>query len=87
MISIRDGGLTVISPIDGTPAAKVGIKAQDKIVKIGEESTVNMLPDGGAEIIMGEATDCTASSNAGKCCVITSLFLKSSKRTREPISI
>ena len=42
VISIRDGALTVISPVDGTPAARTGIRAQDTIVRIGEESTVNM---------------------------------------------
>lgn len=42
VISIRDGGLTVMSPIPGTPAAKKGIKARDKIVRIGDASTVNM---------------------------------------------
>jgi len=42
VISIRDGSLTVISPIEGTPASRAGIKTKDKIVKIGEESTVNM---------------------------------------------
>ena len=38
-IGIRDGVLTVIAPIDGTPAAKAGLKAGDKIVKIDEEVT------------------------------------------------
>jgi carboxyl-terminal processing protease len=42
VISIRDGALTIISPIGGTPASRAGLKAKDKIVKIGEESTVNM---------------------------------------------
>ena len=42
VISVRDGSLTVISPIAGTPAARAGLKAKDRIVKIGEESTVNM---------------------------------------------
>ncbi|MEE8410549.1 MAG: MXAN_5808 family serine peptidase, partial [Myxococcota bacterium] len=42
VISIRDGALTIISPIGGTPASRAGLKARDKIVKIGEESTVNM---------------------------------------------
>lgn len=42
VISIRDGRLTVISPIEGTPASRSGLKAQDTIVKIGEESTINM---------------------------------------------
>jgi carboxyl-terminal processing protease len=42
VISIRDGQLTVISPIDGTPAARKGIQSRDRIVRIGEESTINM---------------------------------------------
>ncbi len=42
VISIRDDELTVISPIEGTPASRQGLKAGDKIVRIGEESTVNM---------------------------------------------
>ena len=41
VIAIRDGALTVIAPLDDTPASRAGIKAGDKIVKIGEESTVN----------------------------------------------
>jgi carboxyl-terminal processing protease len=54
VISIRDGALTVISPIDGTPADKAGVKAQDKIVKIGEESTVNMGLDEAVERLRGK---------------------------------
>ena len=42
VISVRDGNLTVISPIEGTPAARKGIKSRDQIMRIGEESTVNM---------------------------------------------
>ncbi len=38
-IAIRDGWLTVIAPIEGTPADKAGIMAGDKIVKIDDEST------------------------------------------------
>jgi len=45
-ISIRDGILTVVSPIEGTPAFRVGIKPGDKIIKIEDESTLDMtLPD------------------------------------------
>jgi len=33
-ITIRDGVVTVISPIDGTPAHKAGIKAGDRIIKV-----------------------------------------------------
>lgn len=54
VISIRDGALTVISPIDGTPADRAGVKAQDKIVKIGEESTVNMGLDEAVERLRGK---------------------------------
>lgn len=38
-ISVRDSLLTVISPIAGTPAYEAGIKANDKILKINNEST------------------------------------------------
>ncbi len=39
-ITMRDGFVTVVSPIEGTPAYKAGIKAMDKIFKVdGEETT------------------------------------------------
>ena len=41
-ITIKDDVLTVVSPIEGTPAYKAGMKAGDKIVKIGEKSTKDM---------------------------------------------
>ena len=42
VVGLRDGILTVISPIEGTPAARVGMKAGDKIIEIDGESTINM---------------------------------------------
>ncbi|MCI0454015.1 MAG: S41 family peptidase [Candidatus Dadabacteria bacterium] len=42
VIGIRDGQLTVIAPIEGTPAYDVGIRPNDRIVQIEYESTVNM---------------------------------------------
>ncbi|HVY55826.1 MAG TPA: MXAN_5808 family serine peptidase [Thermodesulfobacteriota bacterium] len=42
VIGVRDGALTVISPIEGTPAHRAGIEPNDKIVQIGNESTINM---------------------------------------------
>lgn len=42
VIGIRDGDLTVISPIEGTPAYRKGIKPNDKIIQIENESTINM---------------------------------------------
>ncbi|HIJ59658.1 MAG TPA: S41 family peptidase [Nitrospirae bacterium] len=41
-IGIKDGILTVIAPIEDTPAYKAGIKAGDKILKINNDSTKNM---------------------------------------------
>ncbi len=38
-IGIKDSVLTVIAPIEDTPAYKIGIKAGDKILKIDGEST------------------------------------------------
>ncbi len=38
-ITIKDGVLTIISPIEDTPAYKAGIKAGDQIVEIDGEST------------------------------------------------
>lgn len=42
VISIRDGMLTVIRPMPGTPADRAGLHRMDRIVRIGEESTMNM---------------------------------------------
>jgi carboxyl-terminal processing protease len=41
-IGIKDGILTVIAPIEDTPADKAGVKAGDKILKIAGESTREM---------------------------------------------
>ncbi len=42
VIGIRDGDLTVIAPLEGTPAYEAGVKAKDKIIQIGDEATINM---------------------------------------------
>lgn len=54
VISIRDGALTVISPIDDTPASRKGIKAGDKIVRIEDESTINMNLSEAVNMLRGE---------------------------------
>jgi carboxyl-terminal processing protease len=41
-ITIRKGILTIVSPIEDTPAFKAGLKSGDKIIRIEEESTENM---------------------------------------------
>ena len=41
-ITVKDGLLTVVTPIEDTPAWKAGIKANDRIVKINNELTREM---------------------------------------------
>lgn len=55
VISIRDGALAIISPIEGTPASRAGLRAKDKIVKIGEESTINMSLEEAVQRLRGKA--------------------------------
>ncbi len=42
VITIKDGQLTVIAPIEDTPAYRAGIRAGDRITQIEDESTINM---------------------------------------------
>jgi carboxyl-terminal processing protease len=41
-ITIKNGALTVVSPIEDTPAYKAGIKAGDQIIKIDDDFTKDM---------------------------------------------
>lgn len=52
-VGVKDGALTVIAPIEGTPADKAGIKAGDIILKINEESTISMTIDDAVGIMRG----------------------------------
>ncbi len=54
VISIRDGALTIISPIEDTPASRAGLNAQDQIIKINDESTVNMSLEEAVERLRGK---------------------------------
>lgn len=42
VITMEDGLLTVVSPIEGTPAYKAGVQAGDKIIKVDGEHTKDM---------------------------------------------
>ncbi|MDD5399791.1 MAG: S41 family peptidase [Sulfurimonas sp.] len=53
-VGIKDGAITVIAPIEGTPADKAGVKAGDIILKINNESTLNMTIDDAVAIMRGK---------------------------------
>lgn len=53
-IGMRDKILTVISPIEDTPAYKAGIKAGDKIIKIDGVSTANLTLDEAVKKLRGK---------------------------------
>ncbi len=53
-IGVRDGKLTIISPLTGTPASEAGLKARDHIVKIDDESTVSMTTQEAVSRIRGK---------------------------------
>ncbi len=54
-IGIKNNVLTVIAPIDDTPAAKAGLKPGDLIAKINGEDTSNMSVDTAVSKIRGQA--------------------------------
>jgi len=53
-IGIRKGVLTVIAPLEGTPAERAGLKAGDKILKINGKETENMSLEEAVSKIRGE---------------------------------
>lgn len=54
-IGEKEGILTVIAPLKGTPAERAGIKSGDKIIKIADQITADFDIDKAIELIRGEA--------------------------------
>lgn len=52
-ITTRDNTITVVSPIEGTPAYKAGIRAGDKIIKINDVFTNDMTLADAVKLIRG----------------------------------
>lgn len=52
-IAVKKGILTVVAPLKGTPAFRAGIKAGDKILKIGDEETTDLSVEEAVKLIRG----------------------------------
>ncbi len=60
VIGVRDNALTVVSPMDGTPAARAGIKPGDRIMRILGTSTERLGLQEAVKLLRGEpGTDVT----------------------------
>lgn len=53
-VVVRDSWLTVVSPLEGSPAFRAGIMAEDRIVQIEETSTFGLSPDECVALLTGE---------------------------------
>ncbi len=52
-VGIRKGQLEVISPLEGTPAQKAGLRAGDKIIKINDTLTSDLTTEQAVNLIRG----------------------------------
>lgn len=53
-VNVQDGYLTIVTPLDGSPALKAGIRAGDKIVEIEGESTLGKSVEECVDLLVGE---------------------------------
>ena len=53
-LGIKNETLTVVAPLEGTPAARAGIKAGDKILRIDDTPTNNLLVEEAVSLIRGK---------------------------------
>ena len=52
-IGLKDDILTVITPIKGSPAERAGVRAGDKVIKIGDTDTYGLSVDKAVKLIRG----------------------------------
>lgn len=53
-LGVRDNILTVIAPLDGSPAKKAGLRAGDKIIKINDKAISDLSIDQAVDLIRGK---------------------------------
>ncbi|HRY82164.1 MAG TPA: S41 family peptidase [Candidatus Moranbacteria bacterium] len=53
-LGIKDEILTIIAPLDGSPAQKAGLRSGDKILKIDEKSSLDLTIDQAVDLIRGK---------------------------------
>ncbi|MFG0244750.1 MAG: S41 family peptidase [Phycisphaerales bacterium JB052] len=53
-VQIRDGWLTISSPLDGSPAWRAGVMAEDRVVAIDGESTEGLTIDESIDLLTGQ---------------------------------
>lgn len=53
-IGMKEGALTVIAPLDGTPAFRAGVQAGDIILKIDDKATLGMNIDESVKLMRGK---------------------------------
>jgi carboxyl-terminal processing protease len=81
VISVKDKQLTVVSPIEGTPGERAGIRSGDQIIKIDGKDTKELALDEAVSKIRGkEGTDVTLTLRRGEA-------VKDYKLTRANIEI
>jgi len=72
-IGIRKGQLKIITPLEGTPAQKAGLRPGDEIIKIDDKFTIDMTIDEAVNLIRGpKGTEVTLT-----------IFRKEWERTKE----
>jgi len=53
-VGMKDGALTVIAPLEGTPAMRAGVKSGDIILKIDNKATIGMSIDESVKLMRGK---------------------------------
>ncbi|NLV91837.1 MAG: S41 family peptidase [Firmicutes bacterium] len=55
VVGLREGQLTIVGPIEGTPGFRAGLRGGDKILQVDDRSTKNMSLDEAVSLMRGPA--------------------------------